>query len=346
MQRQSVDTRLNGLNWDKLEELIQTDKLYGYREFCRLLDLQIMSSGSGSQLRQLNELSLICEYEKINSKYRFIRMRNEDEIMLYKERSIYTPLIEYCLSEKFLELQHQNDINFQDGILYFSMSTLMSWCGIVHENYQFLRQGYNKFEKKTAVCLKHGFDMQELSKFLTISYDKVLKPMIRTALKSMDNKKSIVIHKGFKIYVHTDDKTIYKNILATSETGRQLEDIIANVYTEFGIKKIQELFFISVDKRNEIYDRCNELCKQKLGYDGFYDCYAIVINEYRTRYNLKYLRKELNERVQRKLLDTKILNEINYSSREDFITTMVALDSKANFEADLEEYYKYKLITE
>lgn len=342
--RQTIDTRLEGLNWKALEELTQTDKHYGYREFCRLLNLKIMGSGSSSQLRQLNELSMICEYEKVNSKYHFIRMRSDDEIVLYKERSVFTPLIEYCLSEKFLQLKQSNDVNFQDGILFFSMSTLLSWCGIVHDNYQFMRRGNNKFEKKTAICLKHGFNIKELSQFLTVSYDNILKPMIRTALKSMDNKSSIVIHKGFKIYSLAEDGyRTYKNVLATSEIGRQLEEIIADVYTEFEVKQIQELFFTSPERRNKIYARCNELCKERLDYDGFYNCYAIVINDARIQFNIESLRKELNQRVQNKILNSKFLDEMRSGSKEEFVATMIALDTKANFESDLEEYYRYKL---
>lgn len=344
MKRNSIDTRLEGMDWDALERLTQTDNLYGYREFCRLVGLKIQSSGSNMQIRQLNELSMVCEYEKVNSKYRFVRMRTADEIMLYKERSIFTPLIEYCLSEKFLQLRQQDDPNFQDGVLFFSIGSLMSWCGIVHENYQFMRQGHDRFERKIAICLKHGFDLGELSRFLSVSYEHILKPMIRSALKSMDNKKSIVIHKGFKVFDECDSgRRIYKNLLATSPDGQRLERIVAQAYTEFGIKKVQELFFASQELRQEIYHRCNSLCKQELGHDGFYDCYAIVVNDYRTRFNMGALRHELNERVQRRMLESHHLRDIRPSSKEKFVTTMVSLTTHADFESDLEEYHRYKM---
>lgn len=344
MERRTVDTRLEGMDWAALEKLTETDDLYGYREFCRLVGLKIQSSGSNMQVRQLNELSMLCEYEKVNSKYRFVRMREPDEIMLYKERSIFTPLIEYCLSEKFLQLRQDEDFNFQDGVLFFSIGSLMSWCGIVHDNYQFMRRGADRFEKKIAICLKHGFDLGELTQFLSISYESILKPMIRTALKSMDNKKSIVIHKGFKLYTdHGGGRRTYKNLLASSETGQQLEKIVAQAYTEFGIKKVQELFFANQELRQEIYARCNSLCRKRLGHDGFYDCYAIVVNDYRTRFNMSALRHELNERVRHRMLESQHLRDIRHLSKERFVDTMVNLDSKVDFESDLEEYHRYKI---
>lgn len=344
VKSKNVDTRLEGLDWDALQKLVKTDKLYGYREFCRILNLKILGSGSSSQLKQLNELSMICEYEKVNSKYRFLRMRSSDEITLYKERSVFTPLIEYCLSEKFLNMKKNNDLHIQNGILFFSMSNLLLWCGMVHENYQFMRQGDNKFDKKLAICIKHGFNLSELSKFLTVSYDNILKPIVRNALKSMDNKKSITIQKGFKVYRYVDNgRKVIKNVLATSSLGQQLEHIIADVYTEFRITNTQELFFMSNEQRQQLYDRCNFLCSSELGYDGFYDCYAIIINEYRTRYNISVLKKELNKRTQRRILDSKFLDDIHTKSRKDFVATMIALDSNVNFRNDLEEYYHYKM---
>lgn len=339
-KRKTYESRLDGLNMIALAELIESGKYYGYKEFCTNLGIKPLKSGSDSQIRQLNELDMICEYEKFKTKYKFIRLRNENEIILHKERSIFTPLIEFCLSEKFLEAKNEDKQNYKDGLLYFSISQLLLWCGMVHENYNFIRNNH----EKEVICAKHEFEIEELLKFLNISYDNVLKPIIRNALKTMDNKKSIVIHKAFKVFTISDNGfKVFKNVLSTSDIGKQLENIVADVYTEFGIKKVQELFYTSYDYRKKIYDRCDEVCKQKLGYDGFYDCYAIIINENRLKHNLIDLQKELNIRTQKRLLTTKQLESIPKNSKERFIGSMIDLESKEDFKRDLEEFSKYKI---
>lgn len=336
-------SHIESLDWEKLEEITGNNTLYGYREFCRLLNIPIKSSGSGSQIKQLNELSMVCEYEKTNTKYKFIRMRNQDEIMLYRERSSFTPLIEYCLTEKFLELNEKDDVNIQNGILFFSMGTILSWCGIVHENFEYVRKSRKQPEHKIAIAYKHQFDLQEMTRFVDISYEKILKPMVRNALRAMDNKKSIVIHKGFRLYKKSGDGRIYKNILGTSSLGRQIEKIISDTYTEFNIRNAQDLFFAKKEIQQQVYDRYNELCRERLDYDGFFDCYAIVVNRTRSQHNLEVLRHEINARIQTKMDASPHLKSLPSGSKDKFIGMMIDLNTEVNFREDVDEYNRIAL---
>lgn len=334
---------LSDLNWDNLTLAIRTGKTYNYRELCQLLNLKILGSGSNAQIKQLNELSMVCEYEKVNTKYKILSLRSQEEIALYQERAIFTPIIECALSETFLKLQQDRNNNIKDGILFFTMSMLMLWCGMVHKNYTFLRNGdnYKRIQRSSLISAKYQFDITDLYNFLDISYNKILKPIIRNALRAMDNKKSIIIQKGFKVYTHSVDKQItYKNILATDQEGQQIERIIANVYTEFGITNSQSFILSPKTTQRQIFDRCNELCNQQLGYDGFYDCYAVIINRYRTMCNLEHLQHTLNERIQDKLKDSQYLDFLTTHSKKQFIDTMINIDTIADFNNDFEEYYK------
>lgn len=335
---------LQGIKYENLTYLIQSDKLYGYREFCRILNIPICPSGSNSQIRQLNELSMICEYEKINHKYNFISLSTEDEIKLYNHRSVYITLIELCLLEKFLEFQEkETDNNFQHGILFFSLSTLMQWCGIVHDNFTIAK--HSNIYSKRIICLKHEYNLDEFNHFLTISYNKLLKPLLRSALKTLDNRGSIVIHKGFKLFsVGSNGYITYRNILSSGSIGQQLEQIIAQVYTEFHIGKVQELFFMEQQVKNRFYHRCNEICQQTLGYSGFYDCYAISMNWNRMRHNIQVLQQELNKRIQTKFQTSTLLQDLNPQAKQQFILSMIDLDSLDDYKEDLLEYSQFKTV--
>lgn len=335
---------LLGLNWTRLQELTKTNELYTYREMCKLLNLKTFSSGSKGQLQQLSELGMICEYEKVNRKYRFLKMRTQDEILLYNERTTFTALIEYCLSEKFLNLRQTDNPNYQNGILFFSTGMLLDWCGLVHKNYLKLQNNPNALNMKVAICFKYGLDLGHLSKFVNVGYTKILKPIIRSALKSMDNKMSITIHKGFKLHkTNKDGHRIFTNILATSEKGQILESIVANAYTYFGFKKIQDLIFLDNETRQDFYIYCNQQCQELLNYDGFFDCYAIVINEKRTKYNLEELRTELNQKSQTRFLESETMQDVPYKERQQLVDMLIDLQTDLNIDADVEEYYQYKI---
>ena len=338
MKRQN---ELETLDMDKLRYLTTTDKLYGYRELCRIVHLPIKSSGSNSQIKQLGALSNVCEYEKIGSKYKFIHMRSPEEIQLYESRATFTPLVEYCLSEKFLDLSESKNQYYHDGIIYLSMGTMLEWAGVVHKNYNYIKN--KNYEGRIAISSIQNFNVRELNQFLTISYDQILKPIIRTALKSMDNKRSITLFRSYKLF--TIDKTGYKAYTcATSEMplGQELEHIMANVYTEFNIKSIQSIFFAPKEVQAQVNKRANELCKEKLGYDGFYDCYGLVVHTERTKHNLERMKHEINQRTQTKVLDSKALDKLTTDSKKQFVNTMIDLDTNANFKNDFEEYYRMK----
>lgn len=336
---------LKDLDMEKLRYLTTTDHFYGYREFCREISIPIKSSGSNAQIKQLGELSNICEYEKVQSKYHFIRMRTEDEIKLYKDRTKFTPLIEYCLGQKFLDLIHSNTQYHDKNMLFLSMGSMLIWCGMVHDNFMYLQNsnGYQMYERRRVISKKHAWNLQDLNYFLNSSYNQVLKPIIRTALKTMDNKKSIVIHRGYKLLENTNGFIKYTNILNTSPQGREIERIVANVYTEFKIKNVQSTFFLPREIQNQINDRCNEICQKELGYDGFFNCYALFINEERLTYNLKEVKDALNQNTQNRLMTAKQLDKLTNATKKEFIDTMIDVNTTENFRQDFEDYYKMKM---
>lgn len=333
---------LESLDLDKLRYLTKTDKVYGYRELCRILHLPIKHSGSNAQIKQLGALSSVCEYEKVNSKYRFLHMRTDEEIALFQERATFTPLIECCLTDKFLTLAEQQNQYYQDGILFLSMSNMLSWTGAVHENYMYMKN--KSLEGRVALSKIHQFNLNELNTFMIISYDQVLKPMIRNALRTMDNKKSVTIYKSYKLYKENDTGFVEYTYTTNSDPlGQRLEQIIADVYTEFNIKNVQSTFFLKKEIMSQVYKRCDELCKERLGYNGFYDCYGILVHTERSQHNLKEIKQEINNRTQDKIMTTKYLDRLTTQSKKDFIDTMIDINTTTNFKDDYEEYWRMKM---
>lgn len=341
------ESHLEDLNKDKLNELIESNQLYGYREFCRILGIKILPSGSTSQFKQLKELSMICEYEKQNRKYDFIRMRTKDEIILYNERAIYSPLIEYIVSEKFCTTECREKM--EDGILYLSMPELLTWTGMVNENYNIMRREFRNYQTRLAVhFINHQYggnmlNVGDMKTFLNVSYQDILKPIMRDALKSMDNRKSITIQRGYKLFKEDDKGWVtYKNVLATSDEGKEILHICSDVFSELGIKKVQELYGSKRNLSPVYYDRCNELCAERMGYDGFYDCYAIIVDQIRTAHNMDILLEELNKRIRERIRSSKHLNALSVNSKETMIDSVIDLKTEYNFKNDMSKFYDEK----
>ena len=66
--------RIEKLNKEKLQELIDSGCEYSYAKFCPILGIDRFTGNVKE--KQLKELEAICEIEKNGTKYRFIRMRD------------------------------------------------------------------------------------------------------------------------------------------------------------------------------------------------------------------------------------------------------------------------------
>ena len=329
---------LEGLNPEMFYKLINSDKLYGYREFCRILGIPIAPSGSNSQFRQLDMINMLCEYEKEGNKFKFIRVRNEQDIEVFQKQLGYTQLFKYSLMQAFSCEEFQK--NVQDGMLFITMPKLMEMCGLVNKNFGIFRNASE--HKKWVISMVHrdefgkGADSyNNLKRFVDVAYD-VIKPIVRDSLKSMDNEHSITINKGYILYKELNNGvSLKKRVLKGIDDGEVVFKICGDVLSEFNIEKMNDLYFGNAEKIQQYYDRCNELCKERIGYDGFYDCYAISINPQRIEYmlNVNYT-QALNNAAKEKLDETKLLEEIGNKFKRNLIGATADINTTYDFNQD------------
>lgn len=331
---------LEGLNPDAFYKLINSDKLYGYREFCRILGIPIVASGTNSQLKQLDMINMLCEYEKENSKFRFIRMRDASDIDLFVRGSSYAYLIKCSLAQYLLSDNYSAD-KFVDGALFLTMSKLMEICGMVNKNFNIARIAPPY--KKYLIASSHTDDFgtqagnayANLNYFLEASYS-IIKAIVRDAIKSMDNERSITIQRGYVLYKEYEDRAnVIEKVLAFSPEGREIERICGDVLTELKIKRVNDLYYRNKKTTQQFYSRCNELCRERLGYDGFYNCYALQINERRMEYMLgtSYCRA-LNYRVQERICNATQLNILGNKFKDNLTDAVISLNTSYDFAQD------------
>lgn len=335
---------LEGLKPEAFYKLINSDKLYGYREFCRALGIPIAPSGSTSQLRQLDMINMLCEYEKENSKFRFVRMRDERDVELFRCKPSYSYLIKCSLAQVLLTSDYSDKL--VDGALFLTMPKMMEICGMVNENFNIARRA-NEY-KRHIIALSHPDDFGKLfnnyanlNYFIDTSYS-IIKAIMRDALKAMDNERSLTIQRGYILYKSNGENSqLIKKVLSFSPDGEEIERICGEVLTEMGIKRMNDLYYSDKKTSQQFYNRCNELCQQRLGYDGFYNCYAMQVNERRMEYMLRtdYC-KALNYRTQDRLYNAKQFDEIGERFKNNLIMAMINLSTPYDFDQD------YKIATQ
>lgn len=330
--------RLKGIKLDKLQELIDSGRLYRYVEFCPIIGIERLQGDS--KIKQLTELNAICEYEKENTKFKFIRMRSEDEIVLYNERSKYTPIIEYLLTEYLLDKVEKGEC--ENGIYFLTTPQSLLKLGMVNENFLLIHSNSRKWDYRRAALTYHrsDFSMKDINYFLSATYANILKPIIRDSFKSIDNKRGIMIQRGFTLYMDNDGIRTYRNVLTTSREGQLIANITGRALGQLGISSTDKLYQKPNAVVNKFHRICDTLCKEELGYDGFYDCYALSINEERLEqiYNWNYYaaQKALNERVIERISTTKQLDTLTGKSRTNLINAVIDLNTNYNFQSDYE----------
>lgn len=273
--------------------MIEFNKNYKYREICNLLNL---TPCSGSKQRtQLN--SLKKEYEIINKNgyYNFKRRYTTEEKNNMEIKGMYQKLLEGILSNLLCQQEGHS--------LCFSMMELLTACGIVNIDYKYCR--YNV--KDASIILEN--DVNELESYMVKSYN-LLSRLVKDILKNLESKSLIKYRKGYRLFktteTHTETYTIPMESLAESKIIKFEEETLK----ELGLTKIQDIY----KSETTIYlfkqIACKKLRETFPGWEGYYKVYHLTLNKTGLFTNKENIYKELNKRIQSKLLKSEMLSQI------------------------------------
>lgn len=295
---------------EKLQILVDNKAELSYRELTNFLELPYLSGYSKE--KQMTELAQICKIEKNKTKYKIIEIYNSMLIRSDK-KSTTLPDIEYIL----LSQLSKSGI---DGTLFVSNKELLRLCYMINNNYCAILN--DKHRNSTFVGEKYGFD-DSFIEYVDKAYD-ILKPSLINALKSMSNRKEIVITTGYKAI---KDNGAFICASITDELGEELFHIQGKAMEKLGVKKYSDFWGRYINKRQDYYDLCNAIVKDKSEndpkwiqnswkFDKFYQCYAITLNVSKMKFDLKSLenvREDLNNITKDKIHNTKLLRDLSYN---------------------------------
>lgn len=336
--RSNIET----IDYDKLKELCESGEKLFYNQMCEKLNIPVLAGSS--KIKQMRELTGICKYEKIGRKYIIKELCDREVIDLFNNRSIYIPYIQILLSQEFEK--------YNKDELYFSIRELMEKLGTFNHNFKAV-SGRDSYYKCDIISKKYNINNGNLYKFVTKGYNSVLKPIIKSALNSMQNSRSIDLITGYKTYKYYDTES-YKGFIYTytninEPLGKEIFSIEGKCMSEMGIKGANELYGSKVYLQDDYYNNCNQRLKDNYNtelyknnnwdFDGFYRCYLIIINKKRLAYNINEIKKEFNYLIQDRMRRTQTFNFLMGSELDNFIKMMIDIEQKDyNFEKDIKKY--------
>ena len=188
-----------------------------YKDICSKFNLPVYKGGKQKQL-QLEDLKRYCNYIKEGTNFTIIETYSTP---LPKEdkRLLTLPYIEYIIKSVLSESNNNE--------LYVSAKELLRLCYIINNNYASILN--NKTFNSLYITNKYHLD--ETFLIYTDRLYELLKPTILSALKSMENKKEIILNTGYKL---RKDNLIVNAVSQNSELGQEIFKIQGEGMIELG----------------------------------------------------------------------------------------------------------------
>ena len=275
--------------------MIEFGKTYRYKELCNAFGRDnLVGSYKTTFLKNLNK-----NYEIIhkNGFYKIIRELTQEEKDAKEIKGMYQKLLEAILSN-YLSQQENYSV-------CTSMIELLIACGIINTDFKFCR--YN-IDSSSKILKSDPYDLEE---YINKSYN-LLSRMFKDILRQLEEKSLIKYRKGYKLFKL--NKIGLQSGSKAVTLGSREESIIIKAEEE-GLKELglTKLFEVYQNENNiEAFKKItNRKIKEQFPeYDGYYKVYHITLNRTGLWENKNNIYRQLNNKIQTKLLKNKGLSEI------------------------------------
>lgn len=297
--------------------MLQKNKEYTYKEICEVLNLE--RKGGDAKKKQLKELQKYYNYTKNGTKFYINEIISKESFVEKNKRNQTCGNIEHILMTTLSRLD--------DKQIYFaSNKELLLLCYAINNNYYSILN--DKFYNSYMVKKHFGFD-NSFVEYVEITYD-LLRPMLKTCLNSMQSKKEISLNKGYKL---VKNNIVFNCVSETEDLGKELFKIQGDAMKELGIKSDRELYGRKIYLIEDYYALCNKKAHElDKNIDKFYQCYAILINTDKIKYDLILEKNELNNKIYNKVHTTKTLRDLTYNQIEQWFNVLHTKNGDEEYE--------------
>jgi hypothetical protein len=273
--------------------MIEYNKNYKYREVCKLFNL-VPCSGS-QQRTQINNIKREYEVVNKNGYYNFKKKYTEEERNAKEIKGMYQKLLEGILSNLLAQQESHS--------LCFSMIELLTACGIINSDYKYCR--YNMEESSRIL----DSDILELKQYMNQSYN-LLSRLVKNILKNLESKSLIKFRQGYRLFKECPGYTKTYTVDMESQDESKIIKLEEESLKELGFRKLEDIY--KYENRIYLFKRLTAIKCRKIfpDYDGYYKVYHLTLNKTGLSQNKENIYKELNQKIQSKLLKSEMLSQI------------------------------------
>lgn len=307
-------------------------KTITYEEFCEITKEPILELGSKTkQLKVLNNfMNIIPSYGKIT----ITNIYDEKELLFLEHRAKFTEYIEDLL---ILHLSkdntHKVTMTYSEMAKYFYMVNNTYYETKNNKRWEYINALPTKSTTYYSKEDSENDKYRDIGIFFNVT-DKIIKEIVNNALKSLKQRSLILYSDTFKLYKmeynETLKKYIQKEYICNEHQRSIFLDIRKKTMKEYGIKKLQDIIYLSKEIRADYFKVLSDRLKDC---DELYNC-PIYANAWNIEYGengikheakriLSQNKKLVNSNMQYKLLTTKELECMNQALRERFVEDLI-----------------------
>ena len=278
-------------------ELIQSTLTVGrevknYKMLCELLDQPVKSGAS--KRSQLKEFKRYFDWERAGQKFVIADIY---DMPLAKEdgRMVYVPYIEIILLQYLLRQEN-----------YTCTMTKRNWwecLGLINSRYGIMPD--RKLQTLSPIITSY-----EIGNFYQRCNNK-LERILFTALRSLASRKLIIYEMQTVIFLNEEESHI-AHIAGDNEKKKILE---AERYVLHDVMGYNKMFQVYLYRKNrEYYDLVKKRIKELYDWDGYYKQIKII----HTPQNTKKALSELEIKLQKEQLNSKVVDVINMNAQNEY----------------------------
>ena len=276
-------------NIRKNKDKLKVDELYSYKQLTEILDIEYLNSNS--KKAQLKEINTVIELEKVKTKYKIIKIREQEQPIIknntHNKKATYSDDILLTTLYFLLSNTHNSDKN--NIVIYINKNELANNIGLKHQHNSLVAkyQPDNFCEQIQVDTTTFHYTYPRLLASINSALNLMLKKLKREGLATIFDKMKIT--------------TIKDGItrMATNEEYAKIEDIKREVLTEMNIKNEALLYNKYLNCIQEFYNKVEQKTFKELGIKNSYKILEIHLN----RKNIDdYLRAFQNTNLEELLL--------------------------------------------
>ena len=315
---------------------MEFNKPMKFSELAEIMGEEPKEGGRNRNL-QLTRWKQYYEIEKTGHKYVVKREYEDVEKKIIEKNGKFTTYIQNFIIYKLINEKNQNNYDIR-----FTYRELLETLCLVNKLFYKIKRKDDLsdeikeyvgtvFERITLPSSKIGIIYENLDLFLDYT-ETILKRVVKDSLKSMEQRKLIIVSKSFRLYkkVHSEEFGDYieKHDCTDEETSVILKFYL-EVMEKYHIKKQNQIFGMDKKTIDCFFRELNAKIESEFGYEIHSPTFKLILADgilETFKYEPSLSMIKLNKNIQNKLKENKYMKDnLPENQKNIFISDLISL---------------------